>query len=57
MCLKHMVDRHNIIFAYGPSKISKMIHVTAINFVVLSILLLQMMILFFMVIRRGQFIL
>lgn len=53
MFFKHCVDRHNIIFAYGPSKINKNIHVTAINFVVASILLMQMMVLFFMLLRRG----
>lgn len=53
LVLKHCVDRHNIIFAYGPSKISAKIHATAINFVVASILLLQLMILFFIVMRRG----
>ncbi|GAB6020649.1 hypothetical protein CHUAL_003319 [Chamberlinius hualienensis] len=53
MCFKHCVDRHNIIFAYGPSKISKHIHGTAINFVVVSLLLLQMMLMFFSIIRRG----
>lgn len=53
MCLKHCVDRYNIFFAYGPSKISKKIHGTAINFVVASILLLQLLLLSFTILRLG----
>ncbi|CAL4066406.1 unnamed protein product [Meganyctiphanes norvegica] len=50
---KHLVDKHNIYYAYSPSKISKNIHITAINFVLVSILLLQLSLLFFSLIRLG----
>ncbi|CAM1292566.1 TMEM63C (predicted) [Pycnogonum litorale] len=53
LLLKHCVDRYNIYFAYGPSKINKNIHATATNFVVLSIILLQLSIVFFSFLRRG----
>ena len=34
--VKHYVDRHNLIYAYKPTKINKNVHITAINFFVLS---------------------
>ena len=44
--LKHLVDRHNLAFVYAPSRINKKVHATAINFVIMSVALLQ----FFMVV-------
>ena len=44
--LKHLVDRHNLAFVYAKSKINKKVHATAINFVIMSVALLQ----FFMVV-------
>jgi hypothetical protein len=38
---KHYVDRHNLLYAYTPSKINKKMHATAINYVVLSSVMLQ----------------
>ena len=53
MVFKHLVDKYNIYFAYGPSRISKNIHATAVNFVIVSIVLLQLILLFFSVVRQG----
>ena len=53
MIFKHLVDKYNIYFAYGPSRISKNIHATAVNFVMVSIVLLQICMLFFAVLRQG----
>ncbi|KFM66089.1 Transmembrane protein 63B, partial [Stegodyphus mimosarum] len=53
MCLKHYIDRYNIYYVYGPSKISRNIHATAINFVVISIILMQMCVFFFLYLRNG----
>ncbi|CAL1280969.1 unnamed protein product [Larinioides sclopetarius] len=53
MCLKHYIDRYNIYYVYGPSKISRNIHSTAINFVVISIILMQMCVFFFLYLRNG----
>ncbi|KAG1654673.1 CSC1-like protein 2 [Nymphon striatum] len=53
MFLKHSVDRYNIYFAYGPSKINKSIHATAINLVIFSIILLQLSMVFFSFLRKG----
>uniref|UniRef100_T1IPX9 CSC1/OSCA1-like 7TM region domain-containing protein n=1 Tax=Strigamia maritima TaxID=126957 RepID=T1IPX9_STRMM len=54
MLLKHCVDRYNIYFAYGSSKISRKIHVTAINFVIAVVIILEVIILFFLFIRSGD---
>ncbi|XP_014661822.1 PREDICTED: CSC1-like protein 2 [Priapulus caudatus] len=53
LTMKHAVDRYNIYFAYAPSKISRRIHATGISYVVLSVVLLQMSLLFFSMLRIG----
>ncbi|XP_013411385.1 CSC1-like protein 2 isoform X2 [Lingula anatina] len=53
LVLKYAVDRYNIYFAYAPSKINKNIHTSAINFVLIAVVLLQCNILFFTVIRTD----
>ncbi|XP_048246055.1 CSC1-like protein 2 isoform X2 [Haliotis rufescens] len=53
LSFKHLVDRYNIYFAYKPSKINKHIHASAINFVVISVILLQVNIVFFTGLRAG----
>ena len=39
--VKYYVDRHNLLFAYAPSKINQRVHSTAINFFVLAVVILQ----------------
>ena len=53
--MKHMVDRYNIYFAYRPSKIDKNIHASAINFVIVSVILLQVSVMFFTILRAGKY--
>ncbi|VVC30694.1 10TM putative phosphate transporter, cytosolic domain,Calcium-dependent channel, 7TM region, putative [Cinara cedri] len=53
MVTKHFVDRYNIYFAYGKSKISKRIHSTAINCVMVSIVLLQVSFTSLSMVRHG----
>lgn len=53
MVTKHFVDRYNIYFAYGKSKISKRIHSTAINCVMVSIVLLQVSFTSLSMLRHG----
>lgn len=53
--LKHFVDRHNLAFVYAPSKINKKVHVSAINFVILSVGLLQFFMVAFTILRSGEF--
>ncbi|XP_023327129.1 CSC1-like protein 2 [Eurytemora carolleeae] len=52
--LKHIVDRHNLAYVYAPSKINKKIHATAINFVIMSVALLQFLMVVFSFIRSGD---
>lgn len=51
--LKHFVDRYNIFFAYAPSRINKNIHTSAINFVMIAFLILQLTLFFFSMLRYG----
>lgn len=51
---KHLVDRYNIFFAYGASRIHSGIHQSAVNYVVISGILLQLFVLFFSIIRIGS---
>ncbi|XP_041352864.1 calcium permeable stress-gated cation channel 1-like isoform X2 [Gigantopelta aegis] len=53
LALKHVVDRYNIFFAYNPSKIDEHIHRSAINFVVIDVILAQVNIVFFTGLRAG----
>jgi len=54
MIMKHGVDRYNIYFAYKRSKINKNIHSCAINCVIISLLLQQLILLFFNTIRASD---
>jgi len=49
--LKHLVDRHNLAFVYARSKINKKVHATAINFVIMSVALLQFFMIVFSFVR------
>ena len=53
MLQKHMVDKYNLYFAYGPSKISPQIHATAINIVIFTVVLLQASFLALSILRKG----
>merc|ERR1712018_18119 len=53
LVMKHGVDRYNLFYAYKRSKISKNIHATAVNCVIVSLLIQQLILLFFNVVR-GQ---
>ena len=48
---KHLVDRHNLAFVCARSKINKKVHATAINFVIMSVALLQFFMIVFSFIR------
>ena len=45
------MDRYNIYFAYKPSKIDQHIHASAVNFVIVAVILLQAFVLFFAFLR------
>lgn len=52
--MKHLTDRYNIYFAYAPSKIDKNIHASAVNFVIIAVIILQFAIVFFAILRTGE---
>ena len=52
--LKHFADRHNLAFVYAPSKINKKVHASAINFVIMSVGLLQFFMVMFTLVRSGN---
>ncbi|KAK6183528.1 hypothetical protein SNE40_010997 [Patella caerulea] len=54
MIFKHIVDRYNIYFAYKASRINKHIHASAVNYVIISVILLQFTIVFFTVLRAAN---
>ena len=51
LVMKHGVDRYNLFYAYKRSKINKNIHATAVNCVIVSLLIQQLILLFFNVVR------
>lgn len=53
MVFKYLVDKHNLYFVYGPSNISQRIHSTAINIVIVSIVMLQASFLALAILRKG----
>ena len=52
--MKHMSDRYNIYFTYAPSKIDRHIHTSAINYVIIGVILLQAIVVFFSILRTGK---
>jgi len=52
--MKHGTDRYNIYFAYKRSKINKNIHGCAINCVIISLLIQQLILLFFNTVRAKE---
>jgi len=54
MIMKHGVDRYNIYYAYKRSKINKNIHGCAVNCVMISLLIQQLVVLFFNTVRTSN---
>lgn len=51
--LKHMVDRHNLYFAYLPAKLEKRIHLAAVNQALAAPILCLFWLCFFSFLRLG----
>ena len=49
-----LLDRYNLFYAYKRSKISKQIHATAVNCVIVCLLLQQLVLLFFNMLRGSS---
>ena len=54
--LKYYVDRYNIYYAYKPSAFNgrQFLHISAVNFVIVGAVHLQLSMLFFSVVRLGK---
>ena len=54
--LKYYVDKYNIYYAYKPSAFNgrQFLHRSAINFVIVGVVHLQLSMLFFSVVRLGK---
>ena len=52
--LKHMVDRHNLYFAYLPAKLEKRIHFAAVNQALAAPILCLFWLYFFSFLRLGK---
>lgn len=52
--LKHMVDRHNLYFAYLPAKLEKRIHFAAVNQALAAPILCLFWLFFFSFLRLGE---
>ncbi|XP_067941710.1 calcium permeable stress-gated cation channel 1-like [Watersipora subatra] len=50
---KYYMDRYNLYYAYKPSKINHHIHTSAINFVIISLIILQFVMLFYNTIQTS----
>lgn len=55
MILKHLIDRYNIYFAYTFTKVDESIHKSALNFSIISCILLQFFILWFVAIKSVEY--
>lgn len=52
--LKHMVDRHNLYFAYLPAKLEKRLHFAAVNQALAAPILCLFWLYFFSFLRLGE---
>ena len=52
--MKSKYDRYNLYYAYKRSKIDKNIHATAVNCVMACLILMQLILLFFNIVRSSD---
>ncbi|KAM9704325.1 CSC1-like protein 1 [Menidia menidia] len=53
MLLKHMVDRHNLYFAYLPTRLDRQVHLAAVNQALAAPIICLIWLYFFSVLRAG----
>lgn len=54
MMLKHLVDKHNLYFAYLPARIDCQVHLGAVNQAVGAPIICLIWLYFFSVLRAGR---
>lgn len=55
MMLRHLVDKHNLYFAYLPARIERRVHLGAVNQALTAPIISLIWLYFFSVLRTGQF--
>uniref|UniRef100_A0A8C2CR38 Transmembrane protein 63A n=1 Tax=Cyprinus carpio TaxID=7962 RepID=A0A8C2CR38_CYPCA len=55
LLLKHLVDKHNLYFAYLPARLDRQVHLGAVNQALAAPIICLMWLYFFSVIRTGSF--
>lgn len=54
MMLKHLVDKHNIFFAYLPARLDRQVHLAAVNQALAAPIICLIWLYFFSVLRLGE---
>lgn len=54
LLLKHLVDKHNLYFAYLPARLDRQVHLGAVNQALAAPIICLMWLYFFSVIRTGS---
>lgn len=54
LMLKHLVDKHNLYFAYLPARLDRQVHLGAVNQALAAPIICLMWLYFFSVLRTGN---
>lgn len=54
MLLRHVVDKHNMYFAYLPARLDRKVHVGAVNLALAAPIMCLIWLYFFSVLRAGK---
>lgn len=54
MLLKHLVDKHNLYFAYLPARLDRQVHLAAVNQALAAPIICLIWLYFFSVLRTGK---
>ncbi|XP_055328537.1 calcium permeable stress-gated cation channel 1-like [Paramacrobiotus metropolitanus] len=54
MCMKYLVDRYNLSYVFGKSDAPTSVHATAVNFFLVGLLMQNLLMIFFFVVRGGM---
>lgn len=55
MLIKRAVDKYNLVFVYDCEIADKSVHRLAGNFIIIALIIQQLMLLFFVLVRSGLF--
>jgi hypothetical protein len=55
MLIKRAVDKYNLVFVYDTEIADKSVHRLAGNFIIVALIIQQMTLLFFIIVRTGEY--